>query len=173
MKEEKGGGSRSYLALGSNLDNRQTNIIEAINRLSLIPEIVVVKRSSLYETEPVGYEDQHWFINAVIEISTILSPRRLLEVCLRIEDEMGRVRSIQKGPREIDIDILLYNELIVNEKDLKIPHPAMHERRFVLVPLFEIAPYIKHPILKRSIKELLVDVGERGRVNKLLSPCLP
>lgn len=165
--------TRSYIGLGSNLDDRQANIIEAIKKLSSITDIVLVNRSSLYETEPVGYKDQAWFINAVVEINTILSPRRLLEVCLGIEDGMGRVRKIQKGPREIDIDILLYGGLIINEVGLRIPHPAMHERRFVLVPLLEIAPHLDHPVLKRSIKKLLMDLGERERVEKLLSPCLP
>lgn len=149
---------RSYIGLGSNLNNREANIIEAIKRLDSAPGIVVANRSSLYETEPVGYKDQEWFINAVVGVNTILLPRRLLETCLRIEDEMGRIRKIQKGPRNIDIDILLYEDLIVDEEDLKIPHPAMHERRFVLVPLMEIAPHLDHPLLKRSIKEILEDL---------------
>lgn len=173
MREGKEGWIRAYIGLGSNLSDRQANIVEAIRRLSSIPEIAVINSSSLYETEPVGYKDQGWFINTVIEVSTILSPRRLLDMCLMIEDDMGRIRRIQKGPRKIDIDILIYDGVIVDEEDLKIPHPAMHERRFVLIPLLEIAPHLDHPILKRPIKELLVDLGEKGRVNKLLSTCLP
>ena len=164
--------SQVYLGLGSNLNDRQGNIFEALKRLSSISGISVVNSSSLYETEPVGYIDQACFINAVVEIKTILSPRRLLDLCLKIECNMGRDRKIQKGPREIDVDILLYDRLIVDEDDLKIPHPAMHERRFVLVPLAEIAPDLIHPILMRSIKEILTNLGEMGRVDRLLSPSL-
>lgn len=158
MTKEKWVWKRSYIGLGSNLNDREANIIEAIKRLDSVPGIVVANRSSLYETEPVGYKDQEWFINAVVGVNTILLPRRLLETCLRIEDEMGRIRKIQKGPRNIDIDILLYEDLIVDEKDLKIPHPAIHKRRFVLVPLMEIAPHLDHPLLKRSVKEILEDL---------------
>lgn len=163
----------SYLGLGSNIGDRQANIIEAIKRLNAIPGIVIVNRSSIYETEPIGYKDQGWFINAVIGAKTSLSPRNLLDVCLRIEGEMGRIRRTEKGPREIDIDILLYGDLAVDEAGLKIPHPFMHVRRFVLVPLLEIAPDLCHPILKKSVKALLMDLGDTGRVDKLLSSCLP
>lgn len=165
--------TRSYLGLGSNIGDRQANIIEAIKRLNAVPGIVIVGRSSLYETEPIGYKDQGWFINAVIGIKTTLSPGSLLDVCLGIEDEMGRIRRTEKGPREIDIDILLYGDLTVDEAGLKIPHPSMHVRRFVLVPLLEIAPDLCHPLLKKSVKALLMDLGDTGRVDKFLSPCLP
>ncbi len=162
----------SYLGLGSNIGDRQANIIKAIKRLNEVPGIVIDRKSSLYETEPIGYKDQGWFINAVIGINTTLSPHGLLDVCLLIEDEMGRIRRTEKGPREIDIDVLLYGNLIVDDAGLKIPHPAMHVRRFVLVPLFEIAPDLVHPLLKKSVEELLTDVGDTARVDKLISPCL-
>lgn len=165
--------TRSYLGLGSNIGDRQANIIEAIKRLNAIPGIVIVNRSSLYETEPIGYKYQDWFINAVIGITTTLSPRSLLDVCVGIEDEMGRIRRTEKGPREIDIDILLYGNLKVDEAGLKIPHPSMHERRFVLVPLLEIAPDLFHPLLNKSLKAMLMDLGDTGRVDKFLSPCQP
>jgi 2-amino-4-hydroxy-6-hydroxymethyldihydropteridine diphosphokinase len=165
--------TRSYLGLGSNIGDRQANIIEAIKRLNAIPGIVIVNRSSLYETEPIGYKYQDWFINAVIGITTTLSPRSLLDVCVGIEDEMGRIRRTEKGPREIDIDILLYGDLTVDESGLKIPHQSMHLRRFVLIPLLEIASDLCHPILKKSVKALLVDMGDTGRVDKFLSPYQP
>ncbi|HLF85510.1 MAG TPA: 2-amino-4-hydroxy-6-hydroxymethyldihydropteridine diphosphokinase [Nitrospiria bacterium] len=164
---------RSYLGLGSNLNDRQANIAEAITRLDSVPGIVIVNRSSLYESEPIGYKDQGWFVNAVIGINTTLSPRSLLDVCLGIEDKMGRIRRTEKGPREIDIDILIYGDLTVDEAGMKIPHPSMHIRRFVLVPLLEIAPHLCHPILQKSVKALLMDLGDTGRVDKFLSPCLP
>ncbi|MEK7871653.1 MAG: 2-amino-4-hydroxy-6-hydroxymethyldihydropteridine diphosphokinase [Nitrospirota bacterium] len=161
------------MGLGSNIGDRQANIIEAIKRLNAIPGIVIVNRSSLYETEPIGYKYQDWFINAVIGITTTLSPRSLLDVCVGIEDEMGRIRRTEKGPREIDIDILLYGDLTVDESGLKIPHQSMHLRRFVLIPLLEIASDLCHPILKKSVKALLMDMGDTGRVDKFLSPYQP
>lgn len=165
--------TRSYLGLGSNIGDRQANIIEAIKRLNAIPGIVIVNRSSLYETEPIGYKYQDWFINAVIGITTTLSPRSLLDVCVGIEDDMGRIRRTEKGPREIDIDILLYGDLTVDESGLKIPHQSMHLRRFVLIPLLEIASDLCHPILKKCVKALLMDMGDTGRVDKFLSPYQP
>mgnify|MGYP001032250995 CR=1 FL=1 len=147
-----------YLSLGSNIGNRFDYIDEAVQMLHSQEEIKVVNISSVYETDPVGYEEQALFLNIVVQIETSLNPFSLLEQCQRIESELGRKRIIRWGPRTIDLDILLYNhENIVSEK-LIIPHPRIEERAFVLVPLIEIAPDIKLPnksiLLKESLKLL-------------------
>lgn len=143
----------AYLGLGSNLGNRIKNLGIAIEEISQIAE--VSKKSSIYETQPVGLKDQPDFLNMAIEIKTDKSPKELLIKLLEIEHKMGRVREIENGPRKIDIDILLYGDQVINEKNIQIPHPKMHEREFVLEPLEEIAPTIKHPIMKMTIKQLL------------------
>lgn len=140
-----------YLGLGSNLGDREHNLKEAFAR---IEEHIghVVKSSSVYETEPWGFNTSETFLNAVIEVGTELSPSGVLGAILMIETLLGRTRGEkQYSSRVIDIDILLYNDLIVNEVSLKIPHPLLHERMFVLVPLCEIAPDIIHPIFNKSV----------------------
>jgi 2-amino-4-hydroxy-6-hydroxymethyldihydropteridine diphosphokinase len=143
-----------YIGIGSNFGNRQENCLHAIELLQK-KGIVVTKRSSLHETEPWGVKDQSWFINMAIGIETGLKPAELLKVLKDIEREVGREESFKWGPRMIDLDILLFDNIILNEDNLKIPHPLMHERDFVLRPLCEIAPDIKHPLLKMSIIDLL------------------
>jgi len=147
--------SIAYIGLGSNIGNKSENILHALNLLNQNHDIKIIKISSFYETEPIGYEDQDWFINAVAELETYISPKRLLGILLGIEQEMGRKREIKWGPRIIDLDLLLYNELCLNKPDLIIPHPRMHERAFVLVPLAEIAENAIHPVFNQSIKEIL------------------
>jgi 2-amino-4-hydroxy-6-hydroxymethyldihydropteridine diphosphokinase len=147
--------SIAYIGLGSNIGNKSENILHALNLLNQNHDIKIIKISSFYETEPIGYEDQDWFINAVAELETYISPKRLLGILLGIEQEMGRKREIKWGPRIIDLDLLLYDKLCLNEPDLIIPHPRMHERAFVLVPLAEIAENAIHPIFNKSIKEIL------------------
>jgi 2-amino-4-hydroxy-6-hydroxymethyldihydropteridine diphosphokinase len=117
--------------------------------------IHVVRRSSLYRSEPVGDQQQDWFVNAVVEIRTMLQPDDLLRTLLAIEQRMGRYRSARRGPRLIDLDLLLYGQQVIDAGGLVIPHPALHERRFVLVPLHEIAPYVIHPAFGVSIHGLL------------------
>jgi 2-amino-4-hydroxy-6-hydroxymethyldihydropteridine diphosphokinase len=129
---------RIFLGLGSNIGDRTANINRAGRLLGEVPGVRVVRMSSLVETKPVGYEDQPDFINGVIEIKATLSPRRLLNEIKRIEREMGRIETFRFGPRCIDIDILLFGDRVVDEPDLIIPHPRMHERDFVLVPLAQI-----------------------------------
>ncbi len=153
-----------YLGIGSNIGNRKQNCHEAIRLLSENPFISVLKISSLYETEPVGLESQSSFINCVIGIETTLDPRRLLDVCRGIEESLGRERVGQWGPRTIDIDILLYNNKVINDIDLKIPHPLMHKRGFVLIPLAEIAPDVFHPVLKKKIKVLMKGLKDKHSV---------
>jgi len=139
----------AYLSLGSNIGDREANLRTALDELH--PERV----SPIYETEPVDYRDQAWFLNVVAEVRTDRFPRQFLAMTQRIERELGRVRTIAKGPRTIDIDILLFGSTVVHTKDLEIPHPRMAERRFVLQPLADLAPEVRHPVTHRSVREML------------------
>jgi 2-amino-4-hydroxy-6-hydroxymethyldihydropteridine diphosphokinase len=152
-----------YLSLGSNIGARAGNIARALAEL---PEhgVRVVGRSSLYETEPVEFLAQGWFLNCVVEVETDLAPVELMRALLDIERAMGRERVAPKGPRIIDVDILLYGSRVVREADLEIPHPRMAERRFVLVPFAEIAPGGVHPVLKKTVAELLAETADRSEV---------
>jgi 2-amino-4-hydroxy-6-hydroxymethyldihydropteridine diphosphokinase len=142
-----------YLSLGSNVGDRAGNLLAAIDRLRAFGEVVAV--SSFYETEPVEFTAQPWFLNCAVKLDTESTPEQLLAGILDIEQQLGRRRGQQKGPRIIDLDILLFGNSIVKAQGLTIPHPAMHERRFVLEPLAEIAPDALHPALKRMVMELL------------------
>jgi 2-amino-4-hydroxy-6-hydroxymethyldihydropteridine diphosphokinase len=145
-----------YLSLGSNVGDREAHLRDAQARLGAAGRVVAV--SSLYETEPVEFTEQAWFLNCAVALETGKTPRQLMTAILRIEEEMGRRRVQKKGPRSIDIDILLFDNVILNEiidsPELTIPHPAVHQRRFVLEPLAEIAPEVLHPVLKKTILEL-------------------
>ena len=141
-----------YLSLGSNVGDRAENLRTAIHHLDRLGKVVTV--SSFYETEPVELTAQPWFLNCAVELATEKMPRQLINGVLAIEQEMGRRRRQNKGPRNIDIDILLFGNSVVRARGLTVPHPAMHERRFVLEPLAEIAPDARHPVLKRSVREL-------------------
>lgn len=149
-----------YLALGSNLGDRRSNLETAIGRLS--PEARVIQLSSIYQTPPWGYEDQPPFLNMVVKVETRLTPENLLKFIKNLEIEMGRKGSFRNGPRLIDLDILLYGKLVSVQPGLVIPHPRLHERAFVLVPLAEIAPDLVHPVMKVTILELLSRVDSRG-----------
>ena len=157
----------TYIGIGSNMQNPLEKCREAIGFLAIHPDIAVIARSSFYETEPVGFLDQDWFINAVVEAETSLSPADLLAELLSIEQKMGRVRQEKWGPRLIDLDLLFYGDQIVETADLKIPHPEIPGRRFILAPLNEIASNFLHPALKKTIGELLAVLPENPKVNKL------
>lgn len=142
----------AYISLGSNIGDRESHLRDAAQRLGRMG--VVAAASSLYETEPMEIVDQPWFLNAAVALETELSPADLLQQLLTIERIIGRVRNQPKGPRTIDLDILLYDDQVVHAPSLTIPHPAMHERLFVLAPLAEIAPQIMHPVLHKTVLQL-------------------
>lgn len=160
-----------YLALGSNLGDREANLQQAIAALERTP-IEIVSQSSIYETAPMLLEDQPWFLNQVIEAKTTLFPRQLLHRTQQIEHELGRKRIIANGPRTVDIDILLYGRTVMSSPQLTIPHPRMTERRFVLEPLAELAPKLRHPLLKRTMMELL-DTTKCQQVSRYRPPGPP
>src|SRR4026209_1623128 len=142
-----------YLALGSNLGNRFANLKQAVSALS--PQLDVQAKSYVYETPPWGYEDQPRFLNQVIKAKTYLEPERLIKHIKRLEVTLGREDSFQNGPRLIDIDILFYDDLILNTSSLVIPHPRLHERGFVLLPLMDIDPDLVHPVTQKSVREMV------------------
>lgn len=156
---------RVYLSLGSNLGDRAAHLQTAIGRLKAAGMVQTV--SAFYEAEPVELEQQPWFLNCIVALDTDLAPRELLKTILTIEQRMGRVRFKDKGPRLIDIDIVLFGNLVVDEPGLVIPHPAMHRRRFVLAPLAEIAPDAQHPALHKSVQELLAELPPLHVVRRL------
>ncbi len=143
-----------YIGLGSNLGNREENCHAALDLLEK-KGVRILKRSSLIETKPWGFTDQPCFMNMTAEAETSLLPHELLALLIRTEEEIGRERTVTWGPRIIDLDILLYDDLRIETNDLRIPHPLMHERDFVLRPLAEIAPEKVHPVLHRTIADLL------------------
>ncbi len=151
-----------YLSLGSNLGDRATNLQRGIERLAALGTVSAV--SSFYETEPVEYTAQPWFLNCAVALETTLMPKQLLAKLNRIEQELGRKRVIAKGPRVLDIDILLFHRsTVVDTPQLVIPHPKLHERRFVLEPLAEIAPELRHPVFHRTIRELRDALPRQGQ----------
>lgn len=148
--------SRVFLSLGSNLGDRLSNIQQAVSSLSMSEHIEIIKTSSFYETEPWGNKDQDWFINAAIAIDTDFTCDQLLKYCQNIEAQLGRIRKENEkwSQRVIDIDILMYDDKIINSSNLTIPHPLMHLRAFVLVPMLEVKADLVHPVFNKEISEL-------------------
>jgi 2-amino-4-hydroxy-6-hydroxymethyldihydropteridine diphosphokinase len=154
-----------YIGVGSNLGKKKENYLEALTRIAKIAQTRIIKESSLYESEPLG-DSKEWYVNGAIEVETELGPEELLKRCKNIERAMGRKKVRKKwGARIIDLDVLLYNNLKLEKRNLKIPHPEMHTRKFVLIPLSEIAPQVVHPVLEETISELLVSVKDNKRVS--------
>jgi 2-amino-4-hydroxy-6-hydroxymethyldihydropteridine diphosphokinase len=158
-------GETAYLSLGSNLGDRAANLRQALAQLDVAGRLLAV--SAFYETQPVDVPDQPWFLNCAAAIETDKTPRELLQLALRVEAAMGRLRMREKGARKIDIDIVLFGDWVVDEPGLNIPHPAMHQRRFVLEPLVEIAPEARHPALGKTTQELLAALSGGQMVRRL------
>jgi 2-amino-4-hydroxy-6-hydroxymethyldihydropteridine diphosphokinase len=154
-----------YLSLGSNVGDRGANLHSAIERLRTLGKLVAL--SSFYETEPVEFTAQPWFLNCVVKLNTEKMPQELLAGVLDVEQQMGRRRTQKKGPRIIDIDVLLFGNSIIKTEGLTVPHPALHQRRFVLEPLAEIASEVLHPALRRTIGELRDALPPGQAVRKL------
>jgi 2-amino-4-hydroxy-6-hydroxymethyldihydropteridine diphosphokinase len=148
---------QAFLSLGSNLGDREAHLLEALDRLEAAG-IHILRRSSIYETEPQDLPHQPWFLNIVVEVETELFPRLLLARAQAIELGMGRRREVSKGPRPIDIDILLFGSFIIGTRELQVPHPRMSERRFVLEPLAELAPDLLHQVTGKTVREMLANV---------------
>lgn len=149
-----------YIALGSNQGDRLENLQAAV--AALPPEVQIEKRSRIYETEPWGYTDQPDFLNQVVAGETALDPRRVLTHLKAIEDDLGRQETFRYGPRVIDLDLLFYDDLVSQAPDLAVPHPRLHERAFVLVPLADIAPSLRHPVSRKTVQEMLRGVDVAG-----------
>lgn len=161
--------ARCFLSLGSNVGEREANVRAAIERLGRVGE--VRKVSSFYETEPVEFTEQPWFVNCVVELKTELGAVELMRELLKVEREMGREREAvaTKGPRVIDLDLLLFGDEVIDTEELTVPHPAMHLRRFVLEPLSEVAPEVVHPELRKSAREMLGELSGKDEVRKMQS----
>lgn len=153
---------KAFILAGTNLGDRIANL--EIARRMLAEKTIVTQFSALFETEPVGFADQPWYLNQAIELEVSLPPQELLSFCLGIEASCGRVRTFSNAPRTLDLDILLYGNVIVHQNNLVIPHPRLHERRFALRPLAQIAPEAVHPVLKKSIRRLLADCPDTSSV---------
>lgn len=159
---------RVYLSLGSNLGDRAGHLEAALEALPAAG-VKIRRVSSFYRTEPVGFRPQPWFVNCAAEAETELMPLRLLETLKRVERALGRRRGTPQGPRAIDIDILLYENLVVRSARLTIPHPRLEERRFVLAPLCELAPHLRHPVTERTVAEMLAGARDSSQVIKIES----
>jgi 2-amino-4-hydroxy-6-hydroxymethyldihydropteridine diphosphokinase len=155
----------AYLSLGSNLGDRASNLRAAVSQLKVAGHLLAV--SGFYETQPVDVPNQPWFLNCVIALETEKTARQILDLALKTEVEMGRLRMSNKGPRNIDIDIVIFGDQVLNEHGLNIPHPGMARRRFVLEPLVEIAPDSRHPLLGKTARELLAELPDGQAVRRL------
>ena len=158
---ERGAMSTAYIAVGSNLGDKQQNCEKGIAALIRTPETAVTARAEFYRTAPVDFTDQEWFVNTAVRVTTDLAPHDLLKRLKSIENDVGRIKSdIRFGPRILDMDIIFYDTLVLKSDTLEIPHPRMHKRRFVLRPICDIDPAAMHPTLKRPVKTLLDEIED-------------
>ena len=160
----------AFIGFGSNIGNRIDFCDRAVTLLSLLPHSRLDAVSSLYETEPVNdgaAPGPEWFLNGVAQIETNIAPNSLLEICREIERALGRDPQNRKGPRTLDLDLLLYDDCVINDPALTIPHPRLHQRRFVLAPLVELAPNRQHPVFAQSLRELLRTLVDQSVVRRL------
>ena len=157
----------TYIGIGSNLGAPEKNCTDAIEKLATHPDLSLKARSPFYKTCPVGPIEQEWFINAALKVQTRLNPHDLLGILLNTEKEMGRVRKEKWGPRLIDLDLLFYDDLVLNSQGLILPHPEIPNRRFVLAPLCDIAEDLLHPTLKKTVKGLLYELTDDAEVSRL------
>jgi len=162
-----GMGHVAYIGIGSNIGDKLNNCKKAISEILKVDRHKLLAKSSLFKTQPVGYTSQDWFVNGVIKIETDLEAPELLHTLKTIESQMGRSESFRWGPRTIDLDILFFDHIEIQTEDLQIPHPLIQNRRFVLVPLVEIDRNLTHPVLKKTIQELLTNLREDQGVEKL------
>ncbi|MEW6328343.1 MAG: 2-amino-4-hydroxy-6-hydroxymethyldihydropteridine diphosphokinase [Thermodesulfobacteriota bacterium] len=153
----------AYIGIGSNLGDARANCLQAARRLAETDSRLKVRLSSLYLTEPQELKAQNWYVNAAAEVKTLLSAQDLFCLLRHIEDEMGRKRAARYGPRIIDLDLLFYDDMVLDTGELIIPHPRLHERRFVLVPLCELSPDFEHPVFKKRLCDLLREVPENSQ----------
>jgi len=160
-------GSIAYIGIGSNLGDKVGQCEKAITAILKADQNKLLARSSFFKTRPQGYTSQDWFVNGVIKIETKLDPHQLLQALKEIEFQLGRRETFRWGPRTIDLDILLFDEKEIRTKELQIPHPHLQERQFVLIPLAEIDCGLIHPVLKKSIAELLEDIKEDQGIEKI------
>jgi len=159
-----------FIGFGSNVGDRLDYCDRAVTLLGLLPNSRVVAVSSLYETEPVadaGDPGTGWFLNGVVQVETDLTPRKLLDVCREVEQSLGRDLEHRPGPRTLDLDLLFYGSRVLHDDDLVIPHPRLHLRRFVLTPMAELDPGWRHPVLNRTVRELLVQLADPAEVRRL------
>jgi 2-amino-4-hydroxy-6-hydroxymethyldihydropteridine diphosphokinase len=163
-------GTPAYVGLGSNIGEKARQCEKAITEILKGDRHRLLAKSSLYRTEPVGHVSQDWFVNGVIEIETDLEPHALLRSLKDIESRLGRTETFHWGPRRIDLDILFFDRREVQTEDLRIPHPLLHKRRFVLVPLVEIDGTLIHPVLKKTVRQLLEDLEEDQVVERIIGP---
>jgi len=161
-------GHIAYIGIGSNIGDKLNNCKKAISEILRVDHHKLLAKSSLFKTQPVGFTSQDWFVNGVIKIETDLEAPELLHSLKTIESQMGRSESFRWGPRTIDLDILFFDTIEIQTEDLQIPHPLIQNRRFVLVPLVEIDRNLTHPVLKKTIQELLTNLREDQGVEKLL-----
>jgi len=164
-------GHIAYIGIGSNIGDKVQHCEKAIADILKFDHHKLLAKSPLFKTKPIGYPSQDWFVNGVIKIETDLDPRDLLHVLKAVESRLGRRETFHWGPREIDLDILFFDDKEIEMEELRIPHPLLHERQFVLIPLAEIDRSLMHPVLKKTVGELLEDIKEDQGVEKLKSPC--